>query len=155
MSEDQIIKAKLYIGYCAAQIAKEALNEANTLNKESLALPVEGISIEKLLDNLKAELNKTEFMMITKDKEKGISREEYDNLIDNLEEEQLILSFVDAKPFIQKGEDSVVPISGTLSILLKELLLRSKRNLFLSQEEMIGMNEVEIKENSYSQRVSR
>ena len=71
LSEDQIIKAKLYIGYCAAQIAKEALNEANRLNKDSLALPVEGISIEKLLGNLKAELNKTEFMMITKEKEKG------------------------------------------------------------------------------------
>ena len=74
LSEDQIIKAKLYIGYCAAQIAKEALNEANTLNKESLALPVEGISIEKLLDNLKAELNKTEFMMITNKKKKEFQK---------------------------------------------------------------------------------
>ena len=155
LSEDQIIKAKLYIGYCAAQIAKEALNEANRLNKESLALPVEGISIEKLLDNLKAELNKTEFMMITKEKEKGISKEEYYDLIDNLEEEQLVLSFVDAEPFIQKGEDRVVTMSGTFSILLKELLLRSKRDLFLSQEEMLGINEAEIKENSYSQQVSR
>ena len=155
LSEDQIIKAKLYIGYCAAQIAKEALNEANTLNKESLALPVEGISIEKLLENLKSELNKTEFMMITKEKEKGISREEYYDLIDNLEEEQLVLSFVDAEPFIQKGEDSVVTMSGTFSILLKELLLKSKRNLFLSQEGMLGINEAEIKENSYSQQVSR
>ena len=79
LSEDQIIKAKLYIGYCAAQIAKEALNEANRLNKESLALPVEGISIEKLLDNLKAELNKTEFMMITNNGERGISKDEYES----------------------------------------------------------------------------
>ena len=76
LSEDQVIKEKLYIGYCAAQIAKETLNEANRLNKESLALPVEGISIEKLLNKLKEEINKTEYIMITKDGQKGISKED-------------------------------------------------------------------------------
>ena len=139
LSEDQIIKAKLYIGYCAAQIAKEALNEANRLNKESLALPVEGISIEKLLDNLKAELNKTEFMMITNNGERGISKDEYERLLDNLEGEQLILSFVEDRPFIQRGEDAGNPLTGTLSDLLKQLLIMSKKNLPLSLNDL-GMN---------------
>ena len=153
LSEDQIIKAKLYIGYCAAQIAKEALNEANTLNKESLALPVEGISIEKLLDNLKAELNKTEFMMITKEKEKGISKEEYYDLIDNLEEEQLVLSFVDAEPFIQKG-DSVVTMSGTLSIL-RSYCYEVKGTYSCPKRKCLGLMRRRLRRISYSQQVSR
>ena len=85
LSKDQIIKAQLYIGYCAAQLAKDTLNEANTLNKESLELPVEGISIEQLLNNLKAEINKTEFMIITNNGDRGISKVEYERLLDNLD----------------------------------------------------------------------
>ena len=86
---------------------------------------------------------------------KVFQKKTYGNLLDNLEEEQLVLSFVDAKPFIQKGEENIVSITGTLSILLKELLLRSKRKLFLSQEEIHEINETKIKENSYTQKVSR
>ena len=152
LSEDQIIKAKLYIGYCAAQIAKEALNEANRLNKESLALPVEGISIEKLLGNLKAELNKTEFMMITNNGERGISKVEYERLLDNLEGEQLILSFVEDRPFVQRGEDAGNPLTGTLSDLLKQLLIMSKKDLPLSLNDL---DELGLKWNTYSQRVVR
>ncbi|MFJ8065008.1 hypothetical protein ACIQYS_10295 [Psychrobacillus sp. NPDC096426] len=155
LTEDQVIKGKLYIGYCAAQLAKETLNEANGLNEESLDLPVEGISVEQLLDKLKNEIKKTEYTLITKDGQKGISKEEYENLLDNLEEEQLMLSFIEDKPFIQRGEENIVSISGTLSILLKELLLKSKRKLFLSLDEVNEMNEKSIKENSYTKSVSR
>ena len=152
LSEDQIIKAQLYIGYCAAQLAKDTLNEANTLNKESLALPVEGISIEQLLNNLKAEINKTEFMMITNNEERGISKVEYERLLDNLDGEQLVLSFVEDRPFIQRGEDAENPLTGTLSDLLKRLLIMSKKDLALSLNDL---DELGLKWNTYSQRVVR
>lgn len=152
LSVDQLIKAQLYIGYCAAQLAKDTLIEANTLNKKSLALPVEGISIEQLLNNLKAEIKKTEFMMITNNGESGISKVEYEKLLDNLDGEQLVLSFVEDRPFIQRGEDAGNPLTGTLSVLLKQLLLVSKKDLPLSLNDL---DELGLKWNTYSQRVVR
>lgn len=152
LTEDQVIKARLYIGYCAAQLAKETLNEARKLSEEALYLPVEGVSIEHLLNKLKNELNKTEYTMMTKDEQKGISKEEYDCLLDNLEGEQLVLSFVGDKPFIQRGKDAENPITGTLSNLLKQLLIRSKENQPLSLNDL---NEIGLKENTYAQRIVR
>ena len=147
-----MIKARLYVGFCAAKLAKEALNEANNIEEESLQLPVEGIPIETLLNNLKAEINKTEYTMVTKDRQRGISKEEYTDLLDNLEGEQLVLSFVGDRPIIQKGDDAENPITGTLSSLLKQLLMKSKENQPLS---IIDLDEMGIKENTYAQRIVR
>ena len=51
LTEDQYIKSKLFIGYCAAQLAKEAIKEAATLEEGILNMEVKGISIEDLLPN--------------------------------------------------------------------------------------------------------
>ncbi|WP_019413132.1 tetratricopeptide repeat protein [Paenisporosarcina sp. TG20] len=48
LAQDQVIKARLFIGYCAAQIAKKALQEANELDTGIFDLPAEGISIQDL-----------------------------------------------------------------------------------------------------------
>ena len=54
----------------------------------------------------------------------------------------MILSFVEDRPFIQRGEDAGNPLTGTLSELLKQLLLVHEKDLALSLNDLdeLGLN---------------
>ena len=138
LAEDQIIKAKLFIGYSAAQISKEALKEAKGLDASAFALMYEGISIQELSNQLKQELEKTDLNMITPKGMQGISQEKYVELRDSLSEGQLLLSFVEDRPFIQLSDDAGNPMSPNESVLLKKLLMKSVNNKPLSLTELNG-----------------
>lgn len=160
LAEDQIIKAKLFIGYSAAQISKEALKEAKGLDASAFALDYEGISIQELSYKLKRELEKTELNMITPNGKQGISKEKYVELRDSLSEDQLLLSFVEDRPFIQFGDDAGNPVSATDSVLLKKLLMKSVNNKALSLVELNGFNSEtgtinEVSRSAYRQQIKR
>lgn len=161
LAEDQIIKAKLFIGYSAAQISKEALKEAKGLDANAFALSFEGISIQELSNQLKRELEKTELNMITPNGKRGISKEKYEELCKSLSEGQLLLSFVEDRPFIQFGDDAGNPMSSKESVLLKKLLMKSVNNKPLSLMELNGfdpktetINE-EVSWDAYRRQISR
>jgi len=160
LAQDQVIKARLFIGYCAAQISKEALQEAKELDTGIFDLPAEGISIQDLSNQLRTTLENTEFILVTPSGKEGISRSTYDKLLAKLDNEALLLSFVDAEPFIQRGDDPRNPITLWDSILLKRLLLKSVRNLPLSVVELNGFIEEtgtisEVSWDSFRQKVRR
>jgi hypothetical protein len=138
LTEDQLIKAKLFIGYSAAQISKEALKEAKGLDANAFALDYEGISIEELSNQLKRELEKTELYMITPHDKQGISKGKYEELRNSLSEGQLLLSFVEDRPFIQLSDDAGNPMSPNESVLLKKLLMKSVNNKPLTLTELNG-----------------
>lgn len=141
LAQDQVIKARLFIGYCAAQISKEALQDAKELDTGIFDLPAEGISIQDLSNQLRTTLENTEFILVTPSGKEGISRSTYVKLLAKLDNEALLLSFVDAEPFIQRGDDPRNPITVLESILLKRLLLKSKRSSALSVVELNGFME--------------
>lgn len=160
LADDQIIKAKLFIGYCAAQIAKESLKEANKLSSEAFDLAYEGISIRDLSSQLKAQLKKTELSLVTPIGTEEIPQEKYRELTNTLAEDTLLLSFVESQPFIQKGDDAKNPVSGQEGILIKRLLLKCIQGKPLSLAELNGyvseeetMNEVIW--DAYRKQVSR
>ncbi len=160
LAEDQVIKAKLFIGYCAAQIAKDSLREANALNQEAFNLAYEGISIEELSNQLKQQLEKTEFTLITSRGTQGISPKKYIELLDKLDKEQLLISFVEDQPFIQLGDDAKNTVSPWDGVILKRLLVKSMNNLPVTLAELNGfIPEIEtIKEltwDNYRQQVRR
>jgi hypothetical protein len=160
LGEDQIIKAKLFIGYSAAQIYKEARKEANGLDANAFALSYEGISIEELSNQLKQELEKKDLNMITPNGKQGISQEKYGELRDSLSEEQLLLSFVEDRPFIQFGDDTGNPVTPTDSVLLKKLLMKSVNNKALSLVELNGFDSEtgtinEVSRSAYRQQIKR
>lgn len=136
LTEAQYIKAKLFIGYCAAQLAREAIKEAVEFEHSVLNMEVEGISIEDLLDSLRDEINKTNIIVVTKDAENGISQKEYEEMVSSLAEDQLLLSFLADTPFIKKGKGKQLEISGKLGNILKRLLLNSKEDLPLTLNEL-------------------
>lgn len=136
LTEDQYIKAKLFIGYCAAQLARETIKEAAEFEPGVLNMEVEGISIEDLLDNLKDEINKTNIIVVTKDAQNGFSQEEYEEILDSLTENQLLLSFLADTPFIKKGNREQLELGGKLSNTLKRLLLNSIEDLPLTLHEL-------------------
>lgn len=136
LTEDQYIKSKLFIGYCAAQLAKEAIKEAATLEEGILNMEVKGISIEDLLDNLKDTISRTSISIITKDSQTGISQEEYEEILFSLDNHQLLLSFIGDTPFIKKGYSEKIELGGKLSNTLKRLLLNSKNDLPLTLQEL-------------------
>jgi len=160
LAEDQVIKAKLFIGYCAAQIAKESLKEANALNHEAFNLVYEGISIEDLSNQLKQQLQKTEFTLITPKGTQGVSSKEYIEVLDALGKEQLLISFVEDQPFIQLGDDAKNTISPWDGVILKRLLMKSVNDLPVTLAELNGfLPEIEtVKEltwANYRQQVRR
>lgn len=136
LTEDQYIKSKLFIGYCAAQLAKEAIKEAATLKDGILNMEVKGISIEDLLDNLKDAISRTNVHILTKDSQTGISQEEYEEILFSLDNHQLLLSFIGDTPFIKKGSSENIALGGKLSNTLKRLLLNSKKGLPLTLQEL-------------------
>lgn len=147
LTEDQYIKAKLFIGYCAAQLAREAIKEAAEFEHGVLIMEVEGISIEDLLDNLKDEINKTNIIVVTKDTKNGISQEDYEKMLASLAEDQLLLSFLGDTPFIKKGNREQLELGGKLSNTLKKLLLNSIEDLPLTLHELNAYVEGEEGEN--------
>lgn len=136
LSDDQYIKAKLFIGYCAAQLARETIKEADDFERDILNMEVKGISIEELLENIKEEISKTNIIVVTKDAQNGISQEEYEEMFVSLREDQLLLSFLADTPFIKKGKGKQLELSGKLSNILKRLLLNSKEDLPLTLHEL-------------------
>lgn len=160
LAEDQVIKAKLFIGYCAAQIAKESLNEAKALSTEAFNLAYEGISIQELSNQLQQQLEKTEFTLITSKGTQGISSETYRAMLETLGKDQLLVSFVEDRPFIQLGDDAKNTISPWDGVILKRVLMKSVNNLPVTLAELNGfIPEIEtIKEvtwDNYRKQVSR
>lgn len=160
LAQDQVIKARLFIGYCAAQISKEALQEAKELDTGIFDLPAEGISIQDLSNQLRATLENTKFTLVTSSGKQGVSSSTYDELLATLDEKALLLSFVEAEPFIQRGDDPKNPITLWDSILLKRLLLKSVKDLPLSVVELNGYMEEtgtisEVSWDSFRQKIRR
>ncbi|WP_019415983.1 tetratricopeptide repeat protein [Paenisporosarcina sp. TG20] len=156
LAQDQLIKSRLFIGYCASQISKEAHQVAKELDPSVFDLDYEGISILQL----KQELEKTELTMITPIGKEGISRQRYVELRDSLGKEQLLLSYVEDRPFIQLGNDAGNPLSASESVLLKKLLMKSVNKKALSLVELNGFVEEtgtinDVTWANYRQRVKR
>ncbi|KGR78968.1 hypothetical protein [Ureibacillus manganicus] len=119
IKEDQLMKAHLYIGYCAGQMLKESLVKANELNVEQAHmnyLNTEGLSLDEVLDKLK---NQTEFYDAYVNGEKRtISLEEYLKYKAGQYGNVMLISFVENRVFIKVGSQ----LEGELPLGMGELL---------------------------------
>jgi len=147
LTDDQIIKAHLFIGYCSVELAKESMEQADHLFKDSQKLSYEGISIDELSMKLKNKLMNLEYNLTTHEGTRSISMSEYEAFESSIDMSALLLNFVEGEPFIQKGNKNR-KISRHNAILLKKLLLKSIKGERLSLMDISGYQE-EIVANSH------
>lgn len=160
LSDDQITKANLFIGYCSVMLAKESMKLAEELSIESGELMSEGISIDKLSKKLKGMLDSAEFILYTNNDEKLISKEEYEELMLKNSNNELLLDIAASKPFLKNG-DREVNISEYNAKLLKRLLLKGAKAEVLSLADLTVYQEEAISDShnisweNYRQKVRR
>lgn len=160
LSDDQLVKAHLFMSYCAVKFAKESMCVADQLLEGEDDLVAEGISIDDLSSKLKTMLDNTELRLFSRQGEKLISKQEYEALQSTIDEYALLLDLTSNTSFVKKGSHSK-EISRQNSVLLKQLLLKSIDDDALLLSEIMGYQEEEIANihdvnwASYRQKVSR
>lgn len=158
LSDDQIIKAHLFIGYCSTMLANESMKQAESLMGEGEAPSAQGISIEELTFKLKNMLASKEFMFMTKEEHTLISREEYEEFVEEIEDDVVLLDLTTNAYEVQFGGMSC-ELSLQQAFLLKKLLLAHSDGLSLAditgyQEESISESQ-EISWDNYRQMIRR
>lgn len=124
ITEDQLIKAHLYIGYCSGQMLKASLAKANELNVEEAHmkyLDTEGLSLDEVLEKLK---NQTEhYDAYVNGEKRTISLEEYLKYKAGHYGDNVLISFVENRVFIKVGSQLEEELSLGMGELLRTLLV--------------------------------
>lgn len=158
LSEDQKIKAHLFISYCSAHLAKNSLIEAEKLLGQEEAPESEGISIEELALNIKGMLDNQEYRLLTDSDERLLSKQAYETMVESIDHNQLVLDLTTNEPYI-KYQQSSCEVSFQLAVLLKKLLLAKGKGLSLA--DVTGFQDESIAEvhditwENYRQKISR
>ncbi|MHC8515885.1 tetratricopeptide repeat protein [Sporosarcina sp. ITBMC105] len=159
LSSDQVMKANLFISYCAMMIVKESIHTVNELKSDEL-METEGISIEELSDNVKDLLSQSEYKIIRNEGESFISQTHYEELESIVESDAIWLDLTLDQPYIKSGNRSI-EISRQNGLLLKRLLLKSAKQEGLALTEITGYqdeflaNSIDISWDNYRQKVRR
>ncbi|MCZ2259871.1 hypothetical protein [Sporosarcina sp. G11-34] len=81
--DDQLIKAHLFIVYCSIELAKASMKVADGLSEESNVGSSSGISVEALSMKLQEKLAGTEFVLLSNEDRRMISKNEYEEFTNN------------------------------------------------------------------------
>ncbi|MEK3934325.1 hypothetical protein MKY41_03320 [Sporosarcina sp. FSL W7-1349] len=159
LAQDQIVKANLFISYCAMMLTKESMRAAEGLKTDDL-LVTEGVSIDELSSRVKTLLAQSEYRLLSSKGEKFISKERYEKLEADVELGALWLDMTSEPPSVKSG-DRCREISRQNGILLKKLLLKSAQGEALSLAEITGYQEEAIADShdvswgSYRKKIQR
>ncbi len=157
LTADQKIKAHLFIGYCAASIAQEAGKQADILMENENELEAEGISIEDLKEKMDSQLKKREFSIHSNAHHQFVSANEYHQVMDHWDREQLVLDLTTDEYFIRFKEKC--RITYQQAILLKSLLIGGEEGLPLSEIFELQSNVLDMSDDklwtNYRQKIRR
>ncbi|WP_262176606.1 tetratricopeptide repeat protein [Saccharococcus sp. Marseille-Q5394] len=159
LAKDQIVKANLFISYCAMMLVKESMRTVEDL-KSDKKLDTEGVSIDELTANVKTLLAQTEYRLVSNEGEEFISKVRYEELESNVESGAIWLDMTLDQPYVKSGYQSK-EISRLNGILLKRLLLKSAKQETLALAEISGYQEEFVAEShdvsweNYRQKIRR
>ena len=121
LEDDQLVKANLFISYCALQQAHESMEEANILQQDIGELTnYHGVKIEDISRQIKQKLSRTEFILNTNGVQEQVSKKECDELVDHRNPNHLYLYFSDNTIMLYGLNET--RISKTYADYLKYLL---------------------------------
>lgn len=159
LADDQVVKANLFISYCATMLVRESMRAADSLMNDEL-LETEGISIDELSENVKMLLDEKEYRLISNEGVSFISKKRYEELENNLKPGEVWLDITAEQPYVENGCYSKVLSRQNASLLIR-LLVKSGNKEALSLLEITGYQEeliadsLDISWDSYRQKIRR
>ncbi|MEK4228194.1 hypothetical protein [Solibacillus sp. FSL H8-0538] len=127
LTEAQLYKAHMYIGYCGSQLLKQSWQKVKELDIEQAAmkeLEIDGKDIDEVLRQL--ENHSEYYYAVENGVDKMISAEEYISHKSGVSE-LLVISYVEDEPFMKYGIDDPITLTEQQAAFSKFLMERLVR----------------------------